>query len=423
MKNALVETAGPFGGEGGDSWDDGVHTAVRKLIIFSSEVIESIQIEYDENGKSKWSNTYGRKEGKINTVVLDYPSEFLVSVSGYIAEYHTLVVINSLTLESNKRTYGPFGTQRGECFKFPPTTGNKIIGFHGSAGYHLDSIGAHFEPAIPCKPAEPPIPSIPVVERSSEVIIVEPFGYKDGNSWDDEDEDTVKELIVYSDRVLEFIQIEYEGNGQLKLSNTHATKEGTMITIELEYPYEFPISVLGYIGEVAIPSLTFESSKKRTLEPSSVEEEQDLEFPSTMEYKIVGFFGRSGCQIDAIGAYMEPKVPWIPVVPFGGQGGNLWDDGVHTTIRQLIIFYSEAISYIEVEYDDNGKSKWSNTRGHKQGTRGTVELDYPHEYINSVSGYIDLVASVKQIVSLTFESNRRTYGPFGKEQGEHFKFP
>lgn len=52
-----------------------------------------------------------------------------------------------------------------------------------------------------------------------------------------------------------------------------------------------------------------------------------------------------------------------------------------------------------------------------------VELDYPHKYINSVSGYIDSVASVKQVVSLTFESNRRTYGPFGKEQGKHFKFP
>ena len=59
---------GPFGGQGGGSWDDGAHIAIVKLIIYSSEVIESIQITYDDNGQSKRSDMHGRKEGKKHTV-------------------------------------------------------------------------------------------------------------------------------------------------------------------------------------------------------------------------------------------------------------------------------------------------------------------------------------------------------------------
>lgn len=64
----LVEATRLFGGTGGDSFDHGVHTTIRELVIYSSEVIESIQIEYDQDGQSKWSDTHGRKEGKKNTV-------------------------------------------------------------------------------------------------------------------------------------------------------------------------------------------------------------------------------------------------------------------------------------------------------------------------------------------------------------------
>ncbi|KAM7505700.1 hypothetical protein LguiB_004604 [Lonicera macranthoides] len=417
----LVEATRLFGGTGGNSFDDGVHTTIRKLVIYSSEVIESVQIEYDYDGQSKWSDTHGRKEGQKNTVVLDYPSEFLVSVSGYIAEYHSLLVINSLTLRSNKKTYGPFGTQRGDFFKIPPTTGNKIVGFHGSAGYHLDSIGAHFEPPTPHLSRKL---MTTTVEPSSKVITtVGPFGSEDGDAWDDGVHNSVKQLIVYSNEVINSIQIEYEDNGQFKLANTHGSNQGTKSTVDLDYPSEFLISVSGYMGEVVIYSLTFETNKK-TFGPFGNKDEkkgQHFKFPSTDGYKIVGFLGRSGSLLDAIGAYLEPR--WIPIGPFGGQGGAPFDDGTHTTIRQLIIFYSEAISSIEVEYDDDGKSNWSNTRGLKRGTRRTVELDYPDEYINSVSGYIDSVASVKLVVSLTIDTNMRRYGPFGTEQGEHFKFP
>lgn len=98
--------------------------------------------------------------------------------------------------------------------------------------------------------------------------------------------------------------------------------------------------------------------------------------PSTNRSKITGFHGRHGFHLDFIGAYLKSTSQYINVRPFGGQGRDSWDNGVHSTIRQLIIFYSEAISYIEVEYYENGQSKWSNSHGVKRGTQKTISLLY-----------------------------------------------
>lgn len=70
-KKIISKSIGPFGGNvGGYRWDDGSYTTIRKLIVYSSGVIEAIQIEYDDNEQPRWSNTYGSKSGKRDTVRL-----------------------------------------------------------------------------------------------------------------------------------------------------------------------------------------------------------------------------------------------------------------------------------------------------------------------------------------------------------------
>lgn len=73
---------------------------------------------------------------------MDFPKEYLVSVSGYVREYSGSTVIGSLTFESNKRKHGPYGPQEGTVFYIS----GRIIGFNGSSGFVLNSIGAHLEP-------------------------------------------------------------------------------------------------------------------------------------------------------------------------------------------------------------------------------------------------------------------------------------
>ncbi|XP_062027217.1 jacalin-related lectin 19-like [Rosa rugosa] len=144
-----VVSVGPWGGQTGLMWDDGVYSTVRQLVIAHGSGIDSIQIEYDSKGCSFWSDKHGGNGGwKTDKVKLDYPEEFLTSIHGYygkISEWGT-VSVRSLTFKSNKRSYGPFGIEQGNYFSLPVTTGNKIVGFHGRSGWYLDAIGAYLKP-------------------------------------------------------------------------------------------------------------------------------------------------------------------------------------------------------------------------------------------------------------------------------------
>lgn len=54
---------GPWGGDGGKLWDDGVFTGIKQVFLTKSEVICSIQIEYDRHGQSVWSVKHGGNSG------------------------------------------------------------------------------------------------------------------------------------------------------------------------------------------------------------------------------------------------------------------------------------------------------------------------------------------------------------------------
>ena len=62
----------------------------------------------------------------------------------------------------------------------------------------------------------------------------------------------------------------------------------------------------------------------------------------------------------------ESKNKPLSIGPFGSEGGDdIWDDGVHSTVRQLVIHADgdSGIRWIQIEYDDNGKSVWSDKHG------------------------------------------------------------
>lgn len=66
---------GPWGGDGGKPWDDGVFSGVKKIFLIRGEAIYSIQFEYDRNGQSMWSVKHGaNKEGTCHVVLYIYIS-------------------------------------------------------------------------------------------------------------------------------------------------------------------------------------------------------------------------------------------------------------------------------------------------------------------------------------------------------------
>ncbi|XP_059666850.1 mannose/glucose-specific lectin-like [Cornus florida] len=406
-------TVGPFGGKGGKSWDDGIYTGIKQFIIYSGQVIDSIQIEYDLNGQSKLSQKHGGEGGVKNTVKFDNPSEYLLSIWGYCSSDSALECVQSLAIETNKKTYGPFGTEKGKYFKFPLTSA-KIVGFHGRSGIYLDCFGAYLEP----------------ISDPSQSISVGPFGGQGGDQWDDGKYSTVRQLIISYGSVIDSVQIEYDDNGKSKWSVKHGKSEsGTKRKVQLDYPNEYLISISGYLtedsNEAVIRSLTIQSNKKK-YGPYGVEKGKQFATPPSTKGKIVGFHGRSGLYLDSIGAYFEPfpdtHQPMI-LGPVGGYGGTQWDDGIYTTVRQIIIYAGVVVDSIQIEYDKNGQSILSNKHGQSTGgTKHTVKFEYPNEFLVAISGYYSLESAFVGIQSITFHSNRTTYGPFGTESGKHFMF-
>ncbi|KAD0566090.1 hypothetical protein E3N88_44063 [Mikania micrantha] len=134
---------GPWGGNGGDIWEDGVHSGVRDITLVYGDCIDSILVTYDNNGKPVLGEKHGGISGsKRAQIKLQFPEEILISVSGRYCPvvYGGSPVIRSLTFKSNKRTFGPFGIEEGTPFNFL-ANGGHIVGFYGRSGWFLDSLG------------------------------------------------------------------------------------------------------------------------------------------------------------------------------------------------------------------------------------------------------------------------------------------
>ncbi|KAK6130992.1 hypothetical protein DH2020_035265 [Rehmannia glutinosa] len=148
VKNPAPYGTGPWGGEGGKPWDDGVFTGIKQIILTKTDAICCIEIEYDRNGQSVWSVKHGGSGGQTaNRVKLEYPNEVLTCISGYygpIKKDHGTRVIQSLTFHTSRRKYGPFGEEIGTYFTSGTTEG-KVVGFHGRSSVYLDAIGVHMQ--------------------------------------------------------------------------------------------------------------------------------------------------------------------------------------------------------------------------------------------------------------------------------------
>lgn len=105
-------------------------------------------------------------------VKLDYPDEFLTSIHGYYGSLNQWGqnLVRSLSFESNKKNYGPFGVEKGTRFSVP-MNGAKIVGFHGRCGSYIDAIGVYL------KSLKKPDPSKALVHQNHINNTAENFGY------------------------------------------------------------------------------------------------------------------------------------------------------------------------------------------------------------------------------------------------------
>ncbi|OIT26259.1 inactive protein restricted tev movement 1, partial [Nicotiana attenuata] len=148
---------GPVGGkkEEGTVWDEKGKSEIAKIFVSTSNnVVSSLQFVFVENGQFVLSDRHGPeyKSGfftNFNTVVLDYPSEFLTSISGSYYKNG----LRSITFGTNKGSYGPYGgdkpysVSRYKEFKFQIGDDRSFAGFHGiKFDSWIVSIGVYVKP-------------------------------------------------------------------------------------------------------------------------------------------------------------------------------------------------------------------------------------------------------------------------------------
>ncbi|XP_010459648.2 PREDICTED: jacalin-related lectin 3 isoform X2 [Camelina sativa] len=539
-------SVGPWGGQSGHAWDDGMYTTVRQIIIGHGSSIDSIQVEYEKNGSSVWSEKRGGKGGKkIDNVKLDYPHEYLISVNGTYGSFDAWgnTCVRSLTLESNHRKYGPFGCESGTFFALPKS-GSKIIGFHGKAGWYIDAIGVHIQP-IP-KENHPPSKIVlhshqnfPHGDKKHEYSVIQgsvgqnfdivvalrqknpnlpsnesrdhagaeipkqklvtdtekpqskavggaktygPWGGTGGIVFDDGIYTGIRQINLSRSVGVVSIKVCYDFKGQAVWGSKHGGTGGFRHDkIVFDYPSEVLTHVTGtygplvYLGPNVIKSLTFRTNKGKH---GPFGEEHGPTFTHKIdEGKVVGFLGREGLFLDAIGVHvmeckissLKPSSPQHAIVPYknsgtaeienspwanklvlaanghgeevergvvkaptpsgpgpwGGDGGQSWDDGVYSGIKQIFVTRgNDAISSIQVEYDRNGQSVWSTKHGGNNGVAThRIKLEYPNETLTCISGFYGPLNNSDRsnvVKSLSFFTSRGKYGPYGEESGTFF---
>lgn len=64
VKEPTPSGPGPWGGQGGKPWDDGVYSGIKQIFVTrGNDAISSLQVEYDRNGQSVWSVKHGGNNG------------------------------------------------------------------------------------------------------------------------------------------------------------------------------------------------------------------------------------------------------------------------------------------------------------------------------------------------------------------------
>ncbi|CAH2053544.1 unnamed protein product, partial [Thlaspi arvense] len=411
------------GGRGGEEWDDGgVYENVKKVYVGQGDSgVVYVKFDYEKDGKIV-SLEHGKK------TLLD-PEEFELDPEDYITSvklyYEKLFgtsteIITALIFKTFKgKTSHPFGLTSGTESELG---GGKIVGFHGSAGDAIHSLGAYISTSS-TTPVTPP--------GSGGPTKLEAQGGRGGELWDDGGayENVKKVYVGQGGSGVVYVKFDYEKDGKI-VSLEHGKKT-------LLEPEEFELDPEDYITSVKvyyeklfgtpteiITALIFKTFKGKTSQPFGMASGQEAELGGG---KIVGFHGSASDVIHSLGAYVAqsstPLTPSNTIPSQGGDAGVVWDDGVHDGVKKIYVGQGEScVTYFKADYEKASKPVLGSDHGKKSLLQPEEFVLEAGEYVTAVSGYYDKVYGVDApaIMSLKFTTNNRESIPFGLESGTKF---
>ncbi|KAI3807295.1 hypothetical protein L1987_23221 [Smallanthus sonchifolius] len=290
-------THGPWGGSKGEDWVYKPEGFISKIIVKyrDLEVVDCIEFHsYCSKGENQ-SSVFGKPATSSLTrpICIDYPNEYLMSISGTYVEDGT---VKSICFKTNQNLYGPFGSDSGSAFSHDVKAGEVIVGFHGRADAYVNAIGVYVMPKSLAYKGKIMNELCFSMLRMTMPREAGPWGASGGKSWDDGVFSAIKQ------------------DGKSVLSQIHGGTDGSKVElVNLDGEGEFLIGISGFFGPVegyngleAIASISFHTNN-RIHGPYGEEKGAGyVYFSSTASPgKVVGFHGRNDCFLSAIGVHME----------------------------------------------------------------------------------------------------------------------
>ncbi|TKW25129.1 hypothetical protein SEVIR_3G095600v4 [Setaria viridis] len=425
----------------------------------TGRVIVTLGFTYvDVAGKRHTIGLVGGDRGK-NTAIKFAPTEYVTEFAGStIVDTDGTSAVKYLRIQTNLKTYeinekGSSASDTEHPFRVPLPENSTIVGFFGRQHIvkgHVYSIGIY-------------------VNSTTQVVPLGAWGGDGGEAFDVSAPPLrLESMTIRAGNTVDAFGFSYvDEAGRRHIRGPSGGTGGQLTTIRLA-PTEFVNSISGTIGRSfgsqsrsLVASLQI-GTNVRTYGPYGRRNPGDDPFsiPLPENFCVVGFWGRAGNLLDAIGVYIGqrksviprpipiaydeetsgnkdeesyPLQPTItgqtPPIKIGMWGGGFaagFDVPVGAPPKRLdsvMIRVGEIIDAFGFSYTDQSGEKF--TRGPYGGSGGsltTIQLE-PSEYVKNVSGTTGTWDGYPVVASLTIETNFRVYGPYGKAQDMHFRVP
>jgi hypothetical protein len=289
----LSQTAQPygktFGGGGGTPFQDTVATNeyVTGYRICAGDAVDTVMTRLNTGAQLKHGDSTG---GTCKDVTLT-GGEYIVSLTGYANDKTQQIAL----IANTGRVIGPFGKPTGTAFEVRVPAGGEIVGFQGRAGWLIDAIGAVARLRRGAPVSTPPGDA-------------QPFGSIYGGSGGGAFIDLVTpaqhitEVKISSGESIDTLQMVMDSGPLAK----HGESDGGTSNRVVLQSGEYLVAVSGY-ADTLLHALTFETNTGRRIGPFGKQTGAAFEIRVPAGQEIVGFRGRSGWLIDAIGVLSRTR--------------------------------------------------------------------------------------------------------------------
>jgi hypothetical protein len=303
-----------YGGSGGNAFADLDPPDASRIIevrIRSGEMVDSVQMVYGLiDGRNVVGPLHGGSGGGLNSFRLD-ADEYIIGLSGRYGRN-----LDSLRIITNKRTSQTYGGRGGtNDLRIDVPSGYLVIGFAGRSGVYMDAIGLTYAPIYYTSARHAVVTSTTGLTTSVglaptqvgltpiQIAQTNIAGGNGGSEFSDRDIPAgarIAEVRIWSGDGIDSLQLVYLlSDGRLQQGVRHGGSSGNAFVIRLDSD-EYITGISGRAG-VRVDSMRIVTNKRTSLTFGGRGGDGDFRIDLPRGGQAVGFAGRAGSMIDAIG--------------------------------------------------------------------------------------------------------------------------